>query len=196
MKHGVVVTERKRWNVKRIYNNGLIMQTYTRLPKKIRFRSKMVSDFNQHLCGGWFLSDIVDVNQAILDQLLLKRKPFGSVSALGTPTKQDVKAMESRLTKAGLQTRFHRDNSRWELLACHPIRVRDIGDLAALKEDYAKSLGPERGQEIQVQVDAYSAAHLAAFFDGWDSPPLPRWLTGLILGYPIENTISLMQSED
>ena len=32
---------------------------------------------------------------------------------------------------------------------------------------------------------------LTTFFEGWDSPPLPLWLTGLILGYPVENTISL-----
>jgi hypothetical protein len=25
----------------------------------------------------------------------------------------------------------------------------------------------------------------------WDSPPCPLWVTGLILGYPVENTISI-----
>ena len=41
------------------------------------------------------------------------------------------------------------------------------------------------------EIRAFADRKLSSFFDGWDSPPLPLWLTGLILGYPVENTISL-----
>jgi hypothetical protein len=66
--------------------------------------------------------------------------------------------------------------------------VRDIGDLRALRDDYAEVFkkGPEKDEIV-----AYADRALSTFFDGWDSPPLPLWLTGLILGYPVENTIAL-----
>ena len=64
----------------------------------------------------------------------------------------------------------------------------DIGDLRALREDYATTF--ETGLE-QKEIAPLTELALATAFDGWDSPPLPLWLTGLILGYPVENTISL-----
>ena len=189
MKHGVVIAEGNRWNTKRIYNNGFVLGTYRKLPKQIRFRSEMVNDFNQHLCGGWFLSDIPDQIQAIVGQLVSKRKPFGSIGALGEPNLEKIEAFQSTLSKAGLETRVEQDDSSWELLACHPIRVRDIGDLSALKEDYVQNLSREWSQDIAAQIDDYADAELSSFFDGWDSPPLALPLTGLVLGYPIENTV-------
>ena len=53
MKHGIHIKKHKHWNTKTIYNNGHVMRIYRRQPKMIRFRSPMVNDFNQHLCGGW-----------------------------------------------------------------------------------------------------------------------------------------------
>jgi hypothetical protein len=76
----------------------------------------------------------------------------------------------------------------WDLLACHDLRVSDIGDLQSLREDYAEVF--QTGLE-QDEVAVFADVPLKAFFNGWDSPPLPLWLTGLILGYPVENTISL-----
>jgi hypothetical protein len=74
------------------------------------------------------------------------------------------------------------------ILACHDIRVGDIGDLGALRADYADvpGLGLDLGEFERV-----ADRKLSSFFGGWDSPPLPLWLTGLILGYPVENTISI-----
>jgi len=56
-RQGVLVREHNHWNTKTVYNNGHVMRIYRRQPKAIRFRSPMVNDFNQHLCGGWSLSD-------------------------------------------------------------------------------------------------------------------------------------------
>ena len=76
----------------------------------------------------------------------------------------------------------------WDALACHDMRVQDIGDLRALRDDYAEIF--ESGMETE-EIIPYADRALSSFFDDWDSPPLPLWLTGLILGYPVENTISL-----
>lgn len=194
MKHGVHVREHKHWNTKTVYNNGHVMRVYRRQPKTIRFRSPMVNDFNQHLCGGWRMSDIKDEQEATVQQLMVGKKPFACITYWQN---QEAAAQEDqrRLNAAGLVTdvqkralQGYQFDHVWDLLACQDMRVRDIGDLRALRDDYADvfRMGLEKDEII-----AFADRPLSTFFDGWDSPPLPLWLTGLILGYPVENTISL-----
>ena len=189
MKHGIHIREHKHWNTKTIYNNGRVMRIYRRQPKTIRFSSPLVNDFNQHLCGGWSMSDIKDETEATLQQLVAGRKPFAWIF-FGPDQEATVLAARQRLEAAGLVTDLREracqghqtDHDGWDFLACRDIRVREIGDLRALSEDYADLPA--------VDVWPYADRALSTFFDGWDSPPLPLWLTGLILGYPVENTIS------
>lgn len=194
VKHGVVVREHKHWNTKTVYNNGHVMRTYRRQPKLIRFRSPMVNDFNQHLCGGWSLCDIKDENEATVHQLLAGKKPFACITHWHNQGEAALKA-QTTLESSGLVTDLRRRplagyqfDHVWDVLACHDIRVQDIGDLRALRDDYANVF--EIGAETE-EVVPFAGRALSSFFDGWDSPPLPLWLTGLILGYPVENTISL-----
>ena len=194
VKHGVHIREHKRWNTKTIYNNGHVMRIYRRQPKIIHFLSPMVSDFNQHLCGGWSMSDIADGREATFEQLVNGHKPFGCIT-FWQDQEAEARAERERLEAAGLvaelrKRTWHGWNSDhvWDLLACHDIPVRDIGDLRALREDYTEIFGMGLEQE---EIAPFADLPLASFLDGWDSPPLPLWLTGLILGYPIENTISL-----
>ena len=193
-KHGVLVREHNNWNTKTIYNNGHVMRIYRHQPKTIHFRSPMVNDFNQHLCGGWSISDIKDENEATIRQLMAGKKAFACISFWNN---QEASAVEAhkRLMSSGLVTDLrnrsvpgHPGIYVWDLLVCHDMRVQDIGDLQALREDYAEIF--EMGLERK-EVMPFADRALPSFFDGWDSPPLPFWLTGLILGYPVENTISL-----
>lgn len=194
MKHGVHIREHKHLNTKTIYNNGHVMRVYRHQPKTIRFRSPMVNDFNQHLCGGWSMADIKDEREATVEQLLTGRKPFACITYWHN---QWVAALEvqRRLDEGGLLTDLRQrewqgwnSDHVWDLLACQDMQVRDIGDLHALRDDYAEifQMGLEKDE-----INAFANLALSTFFDGWDAPPLPLWLTGLILGYPVENTISL-----
>ena len=194
LKHGVHVREHKQWNTKTIYNNGHVMRIYRHQPKSIRFRSPMVNDFNQHLCGGWSFADIPDGRDATMQQLMNGRKPFACITYWQDQAAK-AKADQKRLRSSGFISELRRREFQgwntdhvWDLLACHDLRVSDIGDLQSLREDYAEVF--QTGLE-QDEVTVFADVPLKAFFNGWDSPPLPLWLTGLILGYPVENTISL-----
>lgn len=144
---------------------------------------------DQHLCGRWHMPDIKNVKEAAIQQLLAGRKPFDCITF--HPDQEAVAlAGQQRLDAAGLVTELRKRSIHgyhfyhvWDLLACQDIRVQDIGDLRALAEDYAEL--------AEVDVWPYAERALSSFFDDWDSPPLPLWLTGLILGYPVENTISV-----
>jgi len=193
-RHGVHVREHKQWNTKTVYNKGYVMRIYRHQPKTIRFRSPMVNDFNQHLCGGWSFADIPDNREATLQQLVTGRKPFACITYYQGQVAR-ARTDQERLRSAGLVTDLHKRewlgwnaNHVWDLLACHDLRVGQIGDLQALREDYVEVF--EMGLE-QDEVATFADVKLKTFFSGWDSPPLPLWLTGLILGYPVENTISL-----
>ncbi len=193
IRHGVVIREHKHWNTKTVYNHGHVMHIYRRQPKTIQFRSPMVNDFNQHLCGGWNFADIPDNRAATVEQLVAGRKPLACITYFDYEADQAGEC-HSRLSNAGLvsqlqQRDWNRCNSDhvWDVTACHDIRVRDIGNLHALNEDYGQILP----MGFEEEMATYSDIPLREFFNGWDSPPLPLWLAGLILGYPVENTISL-----
>ena len=194
VKHGVHIREHKHWNTKTVYNNGHVMRIYRRQPKVIRFSSPMVNDFNQHLCGGWSLSGIGDEREATVNQLIQRRKPFASITYWHDQSDRALKDRE-RLEDAGLVAHLRRRpwqgwncDHVWDVLACQDMQVRDIGDLDDLRKDYAPIINMGLDHE---EFDSFADVPLTTFFEGWDSPPLPLWLTGLILGYPIENTISL-----
>ena len=193
-RHGVHIREHKRWNTKTVYNNGHVMRIYRRQPKVLRFQSPMVNDFNQHLCGGWSLTDIENEREATVRQLLMGKKPFACIS-FWPDRHSDAVDAQQRLMSAGLVTDLRKRHMEsyyfdhiWDLLACHDIRVKDIGDLRALEADYE---GWFISGFLSDEISAFADQKLSSFFDGWDSPPLPLWLTGLLLGYPVENTMSL-----
>ena len=193
-KHGVIVTIGGRHNSKTIWNRGHRMVTYRKQPNRIRFRSKMVNDKNQHLCGGWFFAGLENTNLWIERQLIAGRKPLGAMVFWdeGLEDGADIACAE-RLKAARLIVRTgpgFTDGTRI-VEACHDIRVGDIGDLGDLFADYAESLIPEYEDDLREEFNRYAGRRLRSFLGKkWDTEHNPLWLTGLILGYPVENTIS------
>jgi len=198
MKHGVVVQEHKNWNTKRVYNRGNVMATYRHQPKQLRFESRMVNDTNQHLCGGWFMTEYPsarDVKEATLDQLIAGRKPFAALYYYG---RAKARAAASQLDEAGIINKTEKtEDKSWDgevlyiVYAAQDMTVADIGDLDALSADYADA-------GIFIDTRPFEGRALSSFFGGgvegsaWDiGPDMPPWMTGLLLGYPIENTISV-----
>lgn len=188
-KHGVVIIEHKQWNTKKIYNAGYLMRAYHHQPKHIRFSSPMVTDFNQHLCGGWTMQGMRDENTIICNQLVSSRKPLG-IAVYWPDDLDSAKKQQERLLAAGLIVSLKRRHwcagkYLWDLAACQDIRIGDIGSLADLAEDYLEA-GIDTGN-----MNHFAKKHLKTRMHCFDIPESPLWLTGLVLGYPVENTISI-----
>ena len=186
----VRIEEHRDWNTKKMYYRGRLLPgaIYRRVPKAIRFKSPLVNDVNQLVCGGW---GVVPNMRVVYEQLLSGRKPFGETGGW-----EDDKALEARLHSAGFLTKLSRrgEGDGFELLACRPMPVNEIGDMGDLYRDYYDALSedmPDALDSLLKEMEKYQKWTLDKFFSGWDTPPLPRWLTGLILGYPVENTISI-----
>ena len=66
--------------------------------------------------------------------------------------------------------------------------MKDLFDLKTLQQDYL-----ENG--IQISITNVSIKKLSDYFDDYDAQnknsKIEYWETGLIFGYPVENTISL-----
>lgn len=191
-KHGVIVTSGKQFKTKTIWNRGHRMVTYRNQPLRIRFRSKMVNDKNQHLCGGWFFAGLENTNLWIERQLIVGRKPLG-VMFFWNDERDESGECAERLKAAGLIVRTgpgFTDGTRI-VEACHDIRVGDLGDLGDLFADYAESLITEYEDDLREEFNRHAGRRLRSFLGKkWDTEHNPLWLTGLILGYPVENTIS------
>lgn len=193
-KHGVIVTVGGKHNTKTVWNRGYRMITYRRQPRRIRFRSKMVNDKNQHLCGGWSFSGLENNNLWIERQLVAGRKPLGVMFFWGDAIdcREDI-ACAKRLKAAGLVARtgpgFVPGTRIVE--ACHDIKVGDIGDCGDLFADYVEARIPVDEDELRGEFNLYMRRRLKSFLGKkWDAKHNPLWVTGLILGYPVENTIS------
>jgi hypothetical protein len=161
------------------------------VPKRVRFKSKMVNDANQHLCGGWTYFGYGNDDDKIERRLIAGKKPLGSMSDW---SKAAAGQRARRLRAAGLVAKVSKNrhiSGLWDVEACHDIRVRDIGDLGALIGDYTSS-APALTPEFNAEFLKHGSRKLSSFLGGkWDIEDCPPWLTGLILGYPVENTISL-----
>jgi hypothetical protein len=187
-RHGIYICEGACWNTKTVYDQGRVVDVYRRVPKLIRFRSPMVNDFNQNLWTQHPTSDIPDINEAIVQQLLQGKKPLGEAQF-----HDEIKAADAaqRLCEAGLlvnrQSWKGEDHVTYSIEACHDLRLRDLGSLQDLRADYTSAGLPFRSEKY------HAGRTLASYFGGkWNSDRTPQWVTGLVLGYPIENTISII----
>lgn len=183
MKHGIVIKEHKCWNTKQIWNRGTLLCTYRHVPKSINFSSIMINDTNQHLCGGWFIDEIDDVNQTTFDRVLAGVKPMGVVS-YDKDEELDLKRYK-QACEQGLPTYISKTEKC--LYVCQNGTLSQLFDLATLKTDYQANI-PYLNWD---QFDEFKDRELKSFFTGWDWEEVPIWVTGLILGYPIENTIAI-----
>lgn len=181
---GVVITEHKQWNTKKVYtSSGYLGRIYRYQPKEIFFKSEMVNDLNQHLCGGW--TWVRNTDELIKNQLLAGKKPLG---AMNFSNDNEAVSTYNELSDAGLVVRKTKlNNTINRIVACHPIKLGDIGPLYDLTDDYEGIVSEE-------EVVDYCTRELTSFIDEfttYNNQKSPLWVTGLFLGYPIENTISL-----
>lgn len=161
--------------------------TYRRVPKNLLFSSDMHSNENQDLCGGWGRPPW----DAELQQVILRRKPFGWICEPDDRSQHIAERAEA----AGLHLNISEPRASGHYAGyrdfefCQRGHLVDLFDLNALARDYVRELP---GVVLPAEICAHAHNEMTCYFHNqWDSPPQPLWLTGLILGYPLENTIAV-----
>lgn len=192
----IQIKEFKKYNHKKIVVNDHVMTTYMKVPKIIQFKNSMVNDMNQNLCGGWGIFESGNEEDLfILSRIANKEKSFGSVYVWrNQPDKmaQYIEIVEKYNLPYFLNQRipFFYEGKEYEmsdeLLVCQSGIMSDLFDLDTLQNDYFNN-------GIYIEIEEVRNKELKEYFNGWDryKNNVQPWETGLILGYPVENTISL-----
>lgn len=186
-KHGII---RKKYQSKMIFNQGYRLVNYDYQPLSIEFKNEMVNDMNQHFCGGWSLTDVDLSNEALLERVLQGNKPMAVISAW---KKEDLEFITGRVD----DTKYYSASGQYELTgAFYTIvavkgKLKDLFDLPLLFRTYKEN-------DIHIDIEEHENKTLKDFFSDWDAQDadseIDTWVTGLILGYPIENTISIYRN--
>lgn len=187
-KHGIILKKGKKYQTKRIYSDGFLLAKYKYQPLHIPFKNNMINDINQHFCGGWTMSEFNSAsNQALSERVLQGNKPMAVLSAW---KKEDLEFCDGLVDKRKYYTQsgqYQSTGAFYELVAVKG-KLKDLFDMQSLYETYK-----ENG--IEIDVEEHKNKTLKDFFDDWDAQDpdseIDFWVTGLILGYPIENTISI-----
>jgi len=192
-KHGIYIVKHKKHNTKKIYNNGNLLIRYLYQPKQIKFKSKMVNDDNQHFSGGWSIEGIDLSDEALLRRVVDGLKPMAIIHKWKKELEEYQKIVDilkdinrRRGKNKLVYKEYDFDRTYCLTVACKGV-LKNIFDLKTLKEDYESN-------GINIDISKAEDKALSDYFEDWDAPDdeskIEYWETGLILGYPIENTIS------
>lgn len=180
--HGVITKYIKYNNTitKKIMNNGYCMRTYKNCPPTLKFKSEMISDDNQNFCGGWTMSNFDSSNNALFDRCWKGLKPMGVIYTKDYKVYNQIKSSPFNVSELFLPNKMGYNH----FCFANEGTFNELFDLDSLYQDYSNA-------GIKIDLSLINGKELKDFFDKWDSPPNELWITGLILGYPIENTISI-----
>jgi hypothetical protein len=190
-KHGIIIENLSKFDIKSIYNNGYLLRRYTYPSLEYSFSNTMVNDDNQHFCGGWSLEGMDLSNDALCDRVLNGLKPMCFIVEK-TKEKIDSYIKKIDLNRFSYSYSIRYLNSiqepYYDLLIAHKGKIGELFDLESLQDDYERS-------GVFINTEPYKYKCIEDLFPGWINNEINSsrefWLSGLLYGYPLENTISI-----
>jgi len=194
-KHGIYIRKYKNTTDKLFINNGNLMRLYKYPNINRRFSSPKINDYNLHLCGGWTFTNIKE--EEVITRVIDGFKPMGFFIT------DKIKKWKNICEKSGLSYLIEPNHIPTEDYYNIGISSKGTFDenfnLQNLIIDYTnyskqtKTLLPTKKIENfilslkNIEIESYLT------FD-YANPTCDQDIivTGLILGYPIETTVSIM----
>jgi hypothetical protein len=208
-RNGVYLQTFKRFEIKRYIRNGVVLGTF-RFPRFERtFQSPLVNDYNQHLAGGWYWRYREDGslrgknefnNETILERLIAGRKPLGGF-LFWDDQREKKEIFLQNLANLNLSYTSIRERDTEYFAVSRKGRLGELFNFDYFINDY---IALENGSGCRILGPH---AHLARFLGSTAGNNLESYLsfdhlhpvstfdfiiTGLILGYPVENTYALL----
>ncbi len=201
--HGIYLRKNKLTIDKLFISNGNLIRKYKYPRIEEQFSSPMISDYNLHLCGGWSWQGVK--YQESITRVVEGKKPMGFFSSRSSSEidnlfenikhgikKQDFKLIKTTSTIPGTDIQFY------ELGISTTKLFVDCFNLGALKTDYkqyANACNVPSNSIIEF-IDLIKDNSISSFLQDYDyANPITNLntiLTGLILGYPINTTVSIL----
>jgi len=167
--------------------NGYVLMRYPNIPKNLKFKHKAVNDHNQHLCGGWSVYPRVEFEE--IDRVEQGLKPVGISYTYNLDlAKAKIENLISKGFLATYTTRIFNNKEMYNVTASVTGTLGEFFDMDTLAADY------KRCRLMNNEIIKYKNVNFSEFHnDNYDCDKHPLEITGLILGFPIENTISLIK---
>lgn len=195
VKHGVYLRKYKNTTDKLFINNGHLMRVYKYPNIDCKFSSPKINDYNLHLCGGWAFRGVNE--KEVIERVIKGLKPMGIFVTT------EVQKWESVCKKSGLPyliapnhftTEDHFDIG----ISCKGTFDENF-DLQNLIIDYMEYSDKVKislpAEEIGAYILSLKDIQISSYLTSdYANPNTDQELivTGLILGYPIETTVSIM----
>lgn len=190
---GVFLSKRKFHNTKKIRIHGKRIVTYMYQPHSLNFKNHMINDINQDYCGGWTMPGVDYSNQAYCERVFYAIKPISFIVV----EKEEEKKIQNAFKSFHKSPHFSGKNS---YLVAQEGYIKSMFDLSSLRDDYMRAFNYYKGFHpmIEEALARLATRRLSDYFEDWDAQEKGSKITlietGLILGYSIENTISILKN--
>ena len=200
---GLIEHKKKRFAFMGIFSNGRLLGAYSCPNIDIPFKSPMVRWWNLFYCGGWTIRDENDINlssdDALLEAVLNKQKPIGFAIFKNDRLDEIVERIKQAGLPYHIKPHFRLKDESF-VCVCQKGTVGETLYIDAFLMTYTL-------MSKKTKIPLLNKAD-CDFFRSLKDKPLESWLkdwdyanpvtnrdlalTGLLLGYAIESTISLM----
>lgn len=196
IKHGVYLRKYKNTINKLFINDGHLMSLYRYPNINCKFSSSKINDYNLHLCGGWSFKD-VNREEAII-RVINDLKPMGFLVTTEVEKWKDIcekSKLDFIIKPNHIPTEKHFDIG----ISCKGTFEENF-DIKTLIEDYINYLGLikfQSTQEISNFILSLKNTKISYYLNSNYTNPESIQdiiITGLILGYPIETTVSIIKN--
>lgn len=208
-RNGVYLQTFRKIEVKRYIRNGTVLQTF-RYPRCAKtFHSALLNDYNQHLAGGWYWGYREDGshreksefnNESIFERLLTGRKPLGGLRFWDDDQGKKEKFLR-QLVNSDLSYARTREKGEDFFAVSRRGKLGNLFDFDKISADYIALekgsgcglFGPRLRLERFLCSTAKKKLESYLNFDHFrPASAFDFLITGLILGYPLENTYALL----
>jgi len=157
---------------------------------KVNFKSKMINDINQDLCGGWdCIRDVTEFEET--ERVIRGLKPVGISSC--TSEEETLQKVKEYRDKGFMVSYWKREVDGMNFITVSPKGLlNEVFDMKTLSDDYMNNELPHEAKKII----EYKNKDFSEFHNDKYNKNHPTSIVGLVLGYPIENTISLELYEE
>ena len=188
--HGIYYRVLKRTEHTIVFLHGRIMGIYIYPRIQRSFQSRLLNDFNLNFVGGWAWPDEnTREDEMVVNRVAKGLKPAG----FNVGSRERCEMLEEIARNAGLVTRLHKNPHVSEYFELGVARKGTFGDtfnLEAVESDY-DAWGIH--EDIVKELSRVEFSDLLVDFDYANVESNLEWIeTGLLLGYPMETTASIL----
>ncbi len=198
MKHGIYHEQYKKTVHKKVYIDDQLMRRYIYPRIETHFQSPMVNDYNLHLVGGWSFPGVK--TEECLTRVLEGKKPAGFFGSFNKEQFEQGVALLDKVPDGFAVSPVDHSGPAPHIGVSITKTFEEAFNLESLCVDYtAYAAATNNDGELEDILELFNVlkhqrvSDFLAGFDYANPDTLEKLIiTGLILGYPIETTVSIL----